>query len=141
MLFNAIKLNLILEFETCNETSESPILKAMSRILIKDGPGIPVVENVLIAESLRDRMRGLLGRTGLDPELGMLLRPCKSIHMWFMRFPIDAAFLDQNLQVLKMARNLRPWQLAFAPRATTCVLETAAGVLDRVQQGDTLILE
>jgi uncharacterized membrane protein (UPF0127 family) len=58
--------------------------------------------------------------------------------MWFMRFPIDAAFLDQELRILKISRNLRPWQMAFAPRQTHCVLETASGSLGELQTGSAL---
>lgn len=111
----------------------------MSRILMKDG--FAVVQTVIIAETTPQRMKGLLGRRGLDAETGMLIRPCGSIHMWFMRFSIDAAFLDRDLRVLKLARGLKPWQLAFAPRGTRAVLETAAGVLDPLQPGDALVLE
>lgn len=110
----------------------------MSRILMNQATGEAVVELLLIATSTYDRMRGLLGRRSLPPGTGLLIRPCRSIHMWFMRFPIDAAFLDAELQVLKVARNLRPWALGRAPRGTRCVLETAAGVLERVQAGDRL---
>ena len=61
--------------------------------------------------------------------------------MWFMRFPIDAAFLDAELRVLKVARRLRPWRIALAPRGTRCVLETAAGTLARLHPGERLVLE
>ncbi len=111
----------------------------MSRILINDGTVL--IEQVLLAESTADRMRGLLGRTELKPEYGMLIRPCRSIHMWFMRFPIDVAFLDREMRVLKICRNLKPWQLAFAPQNTFCVLETAVDVLSAIQKGSVLILE
>jgi uncharacterized membrane protein (UPF0127 family) len=113
----------------------------MSRILIQSENRPVLIESVLFAESMPQRMKGLLGRSGLPKTSGMLIRPCRSIHMWFMRFPIDAAFLDANLGVLKIARNLKPWQLAFAPRNTRSVLETAAGTLDALQPGDSLILD
>lgn len=111
----------------------------MSRILMKEG--IELVEHILFAETTPERMKGLLGRNGLDRNTAMLIRPCRSIHMWFMHFPIDAAFLDAELRVLRISRNLKPWQLAFAPGKTCSVLETAAGVLDPVQVGDSLILD
>lgn len=111
----------------------------MSRILINDGAVL--VANLIFAESTPARMRGLLGRASLPRDTGMLIRPCQSIHMWFMRFPIDAAFLDKDLRVLKVSRNLRPWQLAVAPRGTRCVLETAAGTLAALHIGDRLTLE
>jgi uncharacterized membrane protein (UPF0127 family) len=113
----------------------------MSRILINQANNTPVVEQLLVAETLSERMRGLLGRRALPKDTGLLIRPCRSIHMWFMRFPIDAAFLDADLRVLRTVRGLRPWRLAFAPRKTHCVLETAAGVLDRLKTGDRLALK
>lgn len=113
----------------------------MSRILIHQTNNGPVVEKLLMAETTLERMRGLLGRKELPRDTGLLIRPCRSIHMWFMRFPIDAAFLDADLQVLRISRGLRPWQMALAPGKTHCVLETAAGVLDRLAPGDRLELK
>lgn len=117
------------------------ILSAMSRILITDGNDTILAEKVILAESTLERMKGLLGRSELARNTAMLIRPCRSIHMWFMRFPIDAAFLDEAGRILKISRALKPWQLAFAPRKTTAVLETAVGVLNSVQPGDSLVLE
>lgn len=113
----------------------------MSRILIRQTNNTPVVKDLLMAETIVERMRGLLGRTDLPRDTGLLIRPCRSIHMWFMRFPIDAAFLDADLRVLKISRGLRPWQLAVAPGGTQCVLETAAGVLDGIAIDDRLALK
>ena len=108
----------------------------MSRILTKDGS--VVVSRVVYAETLPARLRGLLGRASLAEDTGLLLRPCGSIHMWFMRFPIDAAFLDSQMRVLKISRNLGPWQMAFAPRGTVCVLETETGLLSKLNIGTQL---
>lgn len=113
----------------------------MSRILINDGSGTVLLKQVLLAERTVERLRGLLGKDSLPRDTGMLIRPCRSIHMWFMRFPIDAAFLDSNLRVLKVSRNLKPWQLAFAPRGTVCVLETATGTLSNIERGVSLALD
>lgn len=115
----------------------------MSRILIQDENQTLVAENLILAESLSARMKGLLGRAALLEHEAMLLRPCRSIHMWFMRFPIDVIFLDQNLRVIKAVSNLKPWQLAIAPRRTHCVLEAAAGKIRQVNlsSGDQLTLD
>ena len=110
----------------------------MSRTLINEADGTTVVKTLLIAESTRDRMVGLLGRRTMASDTGLLIRPCRSIHMWFMRFPIDAAFLDRDMRILKIARNLPPWALGWAPRKTHCVLETAAGMLNPLNPGDRL---
>ena len=113
----------------------------MSRILINQGNHQTIVQKLQVAESTAERARGLLGRTSLPNDTGLLILPCRSIHMWFMRFPIDAAFLDAEMRVLKIARHLRPWQLAFGPRRTHCVLETASGVLAGINTGDRLAIK
>jgi uncharacterized protein len=86
-------------------------------------------------------MRGLLGRGGLPAGEGLLLTPAPAIHTAFMRFPIDALFLDRNLQVVDIIERLRPWHIASERRARS-VLELAAGESARrgVHVGDRLEL-
>jgi uncharacterized protein len=79
-------------------------------------------------------MRGLLGRRALPSGEGLLLRPAPSIHTAFMRFPIDAVFLDVDLQVVKLVQRLKPWRVASA-RNAKAVLELPAGESARRQLG------
>jgi uncharacterized membrane protein (UPF0127 family) len=90
-----------------------------------------VCERCLLAETPLTRARGLLGRAGLERGEGILLRPASSIHMWFMRFAIDAAFLDRDGRVLRVAEQLRPWRLA-ACKGAKAVVELPAGECGRV---------
>jgi uncharacterized protein len=85
------------------------------------------------------RMRGLIGRESLPDGEGLLLRPAPSIHTAFMRFPIDALFLDKDLRVLNIVESLSPWRVASKRRARA-VLELAAGECARrgVRVGDRL---
>lgn len=92
--------------------------------------GAAVCERCELAERPWARLRGLLGRGGLRPGDGMLLRPSNSVHTFFMRFPIDAVFLDAELRVLAVRRRLRPWRLA-GRRGARAVLELAAGEVER----------
>jgi uncharacterized protein len=87
------------------------------------------------------RMRGLMGRRGLPAGEGLLLSPAPAIHTAFMRFPIDALFLDCNLRVLDIVERLRPWRVASKLRARA-VLELSAGECARrgVEVGDRLEL-
>jgi uncharacterized protein len=71
-------------------------------------------------------MRGLLGRDRLEPGEGLLLRPASSIHTFFMRFPIDVVFLSDELEVVGIAAELRPWRTACR-RGARAVLELSAG--------------
>jgi uncharacterized membrane protein (UPF0127 family)/CheY-like chemotaxis protein len=87
------------------------------------------------------RLRGLIGRSGLPAGEGLLLRPAPSIHTAFMRFPIDALFLDRSLRVLAVVERLQPWRAA-SKRSARAVLELAAGESARrgVRVGDRLEL-
>jgi uncharacterized protein len=94
--------------------------------------GSTVCERCLLAETPLSRFRGLLGRAGLERGEGILLRPASSIHMWFMRFAIDAVFLDREGNVLRVVERLRPWRIAGCLGAKA-VIELPAGECERVQ--------
>jgi uncharacterized membrane protein (UPF0127 family) len=51
--------------------------------------------------------------------------------MWFMRFAIDAVFLDADGRVLRVTARLRPWRLAGC-RGAKAVVELPAGECERV---------
>jgi uncharacterized membrane protein (UPF0127 family) len=103
---------------------------------------VVVCERCLIADSVRLRLRGLLGRDRLPPEEGLWIRPTASIHMFFMRFAIDAVFLDRDDVVVDIVEALRPWRTATRRRARS-VLELAAGEASRrgLSVGDRLVVE
>jgi len=103
--------------------------------------GTVVCERVSLADSPVTRMRGLLGRDGLGQGEGLLLRPAASIHTFFMRFPIDAVFLDKSLVVVGIEDAIDPWRTA-KQRGAKSVLELPAGESSRrgLAVGDQLTL-
>jgi uncharacterized protein len=112
----------------------------MGRAVTIASPGGPVVcERCVLADSALRRMRGLLGRKRIDSDEGILLRPAPAIHTCFMRFAIDAVFLDRELRVLSVTPDLRPWRIA-RQKGARAVLELPAGEARRraVQAGDRL---
>lgn len=83
-----------------------------------------------VADNFLDRFLGLMGRKAPPQNHGLLLYPCNSIHMMFMRFAIDAIFLDRDNRIVKIVPHLRPWLgLAFAPGAYACI-ELPAGTVE-----------
>lgn len=86
-----------------------------------------VAENIIIADKFWARMRGLMGRSELEENEVLLLAPCNAIHMMFMRFPIDALFLDKYFVVVKIMENLRPWRISPIVRGAYQVVELNAG--------------
>jgi len=82
--------------------------------------------DIEVATTFFERARGLIGRTGLAKDEGLLIPRCNCIHTCFMRFAIDATFLDRRGNVVKVVRNIRPWRLfVWGGWKATQVLETA----------------
>lgn len=73
----------------------------------------------IVADTFLSRMRGLLGRDGLPAGEGMLIMRCNAIHTFFMRFAIDAIFLDAGFKPVKTVRAIKPWRFCVwgGPRA------------------------
>lgn len=89
--------------------------------LMRDGE---VLASLEVAEDRRARRTGLLGRDGIEGAL--LLDPAKSVHSFGMRFPIDVAWCDPDLTVLRIARLDRN-RMTRPVLGARCVLEAEAG--------------
>lgn len=103
--------------------------------------GEPVADRVTVADSFWSRFRGLMLRRPLEPGEGLLIEPCSSIHMLFMRFAIDAVFIDGDGRVVRVARRVRPWTGLAAARGARAVIELPAGAAADLAEGDILRLE
>jgi uncharacterized membrane protein (UPF0127 family) len=91
--------------------------------LVREGE---VLASLEVARTRRDRMRGLLGRDGIEGAL--LLRPARSVHTLRMRFPIDVAYVDADLVVLRV-RTMERNRLGLPRWRAAGVLEAEAGVM------------
>ena len=109
--------------------------------LVRSAGGGVVCERCVVAARPLRRMRGLLGRRSLPAGEGILLKPARSVHTFFMRFPIDVVFVDSQLAVVGIAAALPPWRTA-AERSAFSVLELAAGECERrrVAVGNVLLV-
>ena len=99
-----------------------------------------VADKVELAATWKSRLKGLLGRGCLPEGEGLHLVPCSSIHMFFMRFPIDVAFLDARGRVVRAVHGIKPWRATRIYFEAHSALELAAGTLARtaVHEGDLL---
>jgi len=114
----------------------------MARILTPDGRLL--LDRVSVSRAgEHQNAKGLLGRDGLAAGEGLLLSdPTGSIHMFFMRFAIDAVFLTKDLEVVKVVEDLKPWRMARA-RGAKRILEIGSGEAARlgIKPGDRLVLD
>ena len=111
----------------------------MREFRLETGDGRTVCERCARAESPFQRMRGLLGRRSLEPGEGILLRPAGSIHTAFMRFAIDAVFVDREGTVVRVVDSIPPWRTAGA-RGAKAVVELPAGSAKGLVPGQQLVL-
>src|SRR5207247_10946212 len=74
--------------------------------------GAVLAERLRLAHTAWARLQGLLGTKRLDPGDGLWLRPCRQIHMFGMRYAVDAVFLDERRRVVRALSGLAPWRLS-----------------------------
>ena len=89
-----------------------------------------------VMDTFWKRFMGLMGRDDVPIGNAALFRKCSSIHMFFMKIPLDviwygASMPDGRVSVLSVARNVKPWQLSFGPKHTHGCLEVAAGTVPK----------
>jgi uncharacterized membrane protein (UPF0127 family) len=121
----------------------SPLLRDPNQRyrLINVRTGDVVAKQLLTAFDSSSRRKGLLGRASLDDGTTMLIAPSNAVHTFFMRFPIDVAFVAKDGRVLKVRHAVPPRRITAALRAYA-VAEMPAGTLRRadVRAGDTLLV-
>jgi uncharacterized membrane protein (UPF0127 family) len=97
--------------------------------------GVAVATRLEAARSLWAKFMGLMGRPTLAPGAGLWLPGTNSIHMMFMRFPIDAVFVGKRepagRRVIAVRRGLRTWiGVVWLVRGADGVLELPTGSVD-----------
>ncbi|HMA34646.1 MAG TPA: DUF192 domain-containing protein [Chloroflexia bacterium] len=104
--------------------------------------GTIVAHEVRLAVTPWARGLGLMGHPGLAPGQALILQPESSIHMFFMRCPLDVLFLGPDDQVLFLYAGLRPWRISRIVRGSQRVVELPVGSLaaSATQQGDQVVL-
>jgi uncharacterized membrane protein (UPF0127 family) len=98
-----------------------------------------LAQNVKVADSFWDRTMGLMFKKDLTGMDGLLLNPCNSIHTSFMRFSLDAIFLDKENKIVKIIRDMKPWRMTRMYFRANKVLEMKAGTFPiEINEGEQL---
>jgi uncharacterized protein len=87
-----------------------------------------LADDVMAAFDSKSRRVGLLKHSAMPSGLAMLIAPTNAVHTFFMRFPIDIAFVTREGAIVKVCRAVRPWRITAAWNAFG-VIELAAGTL------------
>jgi len=85
------------------------------------------------ADGFYTKLKGLIGRDGLEDGTGLWIVGCRAIHTFGMRFPIDVVFLDRELSVKKVVQGVGPFQPMIYCLPAKSVLELPEGTIERAQ--------
>ncbi|MBQ2312764.1 MAG: DUF192 domain-containing protein [Elusimicrobiaceae bacterium] len=98
-------------------------------------------DDLTLNNTFCSRLIGLMFKKNLPAGSGIILKPCTQIHTCFMRFNIDVIFLDEDLKVLHIIENMKPWRISPLLLKSKYTVELPAGTLKgRVKKGETLAL-
>jgi hypothetical protein len=90
-----------------------------------------LMKDVNMTESFGERLLGLMGKSYVGAE-ALLISPCNSIHMFFMKMPIDAVFLDGKGCVIAVNKSMKPWTISRIYKRGRSVMEMPSGSADRI---------
>ena len=126
-----------------SEVSGNSLLKVMTRKIVNLSKKTIIAQDAKLAGSFFLRLKGLLGEESIESGGGLIIQPCDSIHTFFMRFAIDAAFVDKNNRIVKIYSHLRPWRLSGVFFNSAFCIELPAGVLaaTNTHEGDLIQLD
>src|SRR5438093_7704098 len=74
--------------------------------------GVVVASRLRCADTHWTRLFGLLGTRELPSGEGLWLKRSRQVHMIGMRYPMDVAFLEDELQILRTSSALRPGKVS-----------------------------
>ena len=100
-------------------------------------------DQIRVANTHWTRLRGMLGRPEPQPGEGLLLDPCQSVHMYWMSYALDVAFLAEDGTVVAVYSELQPSRLSGRHKDAVRALELRAGMLEQsgTQVGDRIELK
>lgn len=107
--------------------------------LVKKETNEVILEKVKVADTFISRFLGLMGKKDLPKDAGMIIKPCNSVHCFFMKFPIDVIFVDSDDRVVYIMPAMKPGKISPIVRKAKYVIESNAHTLsEKLRIGDEL---
>ena len=90
-----------------------------------------IADNVKVAKNFFTRSIGLLSRKSISDGEALIIKPCNSIHTFFMKFDIDVIFVNKKNKIIAIYENV-PKNKILPIHLTSCyVIELPAGTSER----------
>jgi uncharacterized membrane protein (UPF0127 family) len=99
------------------------------REMWNESSGVRLAWQVAVADTFWSRLCGWMGKREFPLGEALWIKPCKGVHTFFMRAPIDVVFLDREGRVVEMVHSLKPNRVVPLIREATTAVELPAGTL------------
>jgi uncharacterized membrane protein (UPF0127 family) len=111
-------------------------------VVVNTTKGTTLASSAELATTYSQRRQGLLGRSSLEEGEGLIIHPCKGVHSFGMKFPIDVAYVSKDGKVIHTISPLFPNRLGLLMLRAAWILELPQGVLLRTETilGDMLTI-
>jgi uncharacterized membrane protein (UPF0127 family) len=109
-------------------------------LIINRTKGTTIADAARRAANFLARGRGLMLAPPLPEGGGLVLEPCNSIHMFFMRYPLDILFLNKEGAVVFMYKGIKPWRVGRVVRGARMAVELPVGTIEesKTELGDQI---
>ena len=95
--------------------------------------GAELAEIAVTANTFFKRLKGLMFTKSLPAGHGLHIKPCRSIHTFFMRYPIDVLYLSEDYEIVGMDETIKPATVGKYQRRAISVLELPAGTIRGIE--------
>jgi uncharacterized membrane protein (UPF0127 family) len=93
--------------------------------------GVLLGDRIRVADRWWPRLRGLLGHPAPGEGEGLLLTPCRGVHMVGMRYALDVVLADARGRVVACFQELSPGRTTGMLRGARHALEVPVGTIGR----------
>lgn len=102
-----------------------------------------LLEEATVATTFWARLKGLLGKTELKENEGLIIYPCNSVHTVGMKFSIDVIFVNEEDRVCKIIPDMKKTSFSPIVKGSRYVIEVESGFAKKykVEVDDEILLE
>ncbi|MEO0128692.1 MAG: DUF192 domain-containing protein [candidate division WOR-3 bacterium] len=90
-----------------------------------------ISNKAIVGDTFFKRLKGWLGRKNFNWGESLIIRPCKWIHTFFMRFPVDVIFVNAENKIVAMKSCFKPWRISGIYWRARFVIELPCGTIKR----------
>lgn len=90
-----------------------------------------ISEDAIVADNFVSRSIGLISKKILKERESLIIKPCCSIHTFFMKFSIDVLFINGKNEVIALYENVKPWRVLPIHLTSKYVIELPSGTISK----------